>query len=87
MVDFPAISVPVENLFKVVINGKEYDSSSTGAFKVTGTKADRVVDMSIANHTMKKLPETGSVWMIPILLLGVGLMICGMEKTENPHRE
>ena len=82
-----AESVPVDNLFKVIINGKEYDSSSTGAFKVTGTKADRVADMTITNHTTKKLPETGSVWMIPILLLGVGLMIFGMKKTKSPHGE
>ena len=80
-----AESVPVDNLFKVIINGKEYDSSSTGAFKVTGTKADRVVDMTITNHTTKKLPETGSYWMIPILIIGAGLMIYGMRKTKNPH--
>ena len=80
-----AESVPVDNLFKVIINGKEYDSSSTGAFKITGTKADRVVDMTITNHTTKKLPETGSYWMIPILIIGAGLMIYGMRKTKNPH--
>jgi len=80
-----AESVPVDNLFKVIINGKEYDSSSTGAFKVTGTKADRVVDMTITNHTTKKLPETGSYWMIPILIIGAGLMIYGMRKAKNPH--
>jgi len=80
-----AESVPVDNLFKVIINGKEYDSSSTGAFKVTGTKADRVVDMTITNHTTKKLPETGSYWMIPILIIGAGLMIYGMRKTKNTH--
>ena len=77
-----AESVPVDNLFKVIINGKEYDSSSTGAFKVTGTKADRVVDMTITNHTTKKLPETGSYWMIPILIIGAGLMIYGMRKQK-----
>ena len=82
-----AESVPVDNLFKVIINGKEYDSSSTGAFKVTGTKADRVVDMTITNHTTKKLPETGSYWTIPILVIGVGLIIYGMRKTKNPHGE
>lgn len=80
-----AESVPVDNLFKVIINGKEYDSSSTGAFKITGTKADRVVDMTITNHTTKKLPETGSYWTIPILVIGVGLIIYGMRKTKNPH--
>ena len=82
-----AESVPVDNLFKVIINGKEYDSSSTGAFKITGTKADRVVDMTITNHTTKKLPETGSYWTIPILVIGVGLIIYGMRKTKNPHGE
>ena len=82
-----AESVPVDNLFKVIINGKDYDSSSTGAFKITGTKADRVVDMTITNHTTKKLPETGSYWTIPILVIGVGLIIYGMRKTKNPHGE
>ena len=82
-----AESIPVDNIFRVIINGKEYDSNSNGDFKVTGTKADRVVDMTITNHTTKKLPETGSYWMIPILILGVGLMIYGMKKTKNPHGE
>ena len=82
-----AESIPVDNIFKVIINGKEYDSNSNGDFKVTGTKADRVVDMTITNHTTKKLPETGSYWMIPILILGVCMMVCGRKKPQNPHRE
>ena len=60
-----AESTPVDNIFKVIINGKEYDSNSTGAFKVTGTKADRIVDMTITNYIGLKLPNTGSYWMIP----------------------
>ena len=82
-----AESTPVDNIFKVIINGKEYDSNSTGAFKVTGTKADRIVDMTITNYIGLKLPNTGSYWMIPILILGVGLMIFGMKKKKVPHSE
>ena len=82
-----AESIPVDNIFKVIINGKTYDKSSTGTIKITGTKADRIVDMTITNHTAKKLPNTGSYRMIPILILGVCLMVYGREKTKNPHRE
>lgn len=82
-----AESIPVDNTFKVIINEKVYDSNSTGAFKVTGTKTDRVVDMTITNYIGLKLPETGSYWMIPILMIGAGLMIFGMKKKKPTRSE
>lgn len=52
-------SNPVNDEFKIFINGREVDSSDE-TFTLTGTKADRIVSIKVINMTGKKLPETGS---------------------------
>lgn len=70
-------STPVNNVFDYYIDGVKYTSNDTDSSKdiyLAGTKADREVNMKVVNIIGMKLPKTGSWLMIPILLVGVGLM-------------
>ena len=67
-------STPVEDEFTFYVNDKPYTTLSTGNYKVSGTKADRVCDMTIINERGKRLPETGSSMMLVLLVAGVALM-------------
>lgn len=68
-------SVPATDTFICYIDGKAYDENSKGMFTIGGTKAERELHMTIWNTTGKKLPDTGSPWMYPMLLTGIG---CGL---------
>lgn len=61
-------STPVKDQFTFHVNGKDYNSDSDGMFTVTGTKADRIANMTIINTTGKKLPNTGSNQMLILLV-------------------
>lgn len=67
-------STPVEDEFTFYVNDKPYTTLSTGNYKVSGTKADRVCDMTIINERGSRLPETGSSMMLVLLVAGVALM-------------
>ena len=67
-------STPVKNEFTFYVNDKAYNTSSTGSFTVTGTKADRICNMTIINERGKQLPETGSSMMLVLVIAGVVLM-------------
>lgn len=70
-------SKPVNNVFDYYIDSVKYTVSDTNSSKdvyLAGTKADREVNMKVVNRIGMKLPKTGSGLMIPILLIGVGLM-------------
>ena len=61
-------STPVKDQFTFHVNGTDYNSDSDGMFTVTGTKADRIANMTIINTTGKKLPNTGSNQMLILLM-------------------
>lgn len=73
-------STPVKDEFIFYVNGEAFtsDSDSEGMFTVTGTKADRVAEMTIINNIGIKLPNTGSnttlFLMMAALILGVILL-------------
>ena len=67
-------STPVNDEFTFYVNDKPYTMLSTGNYSVSGTKADRVCDMTIINERGKRLPETGSNMMLVLLIAGVALM-------------
>ena len=72
-----AESTPVNNVFNYYIDGVKYTSNDIDSSKdvyLAGTKDDREVNMKVVNIIGMKLPKTGSWLMIPILLVGVGLM-------------
>lgn len=70
-------SIPVNNVFDYYIDGVKYTVNDTDSSKdiyLAGTKSDREVNIKVVNIIGMKLPKTGSWLMIPILLIGVGLM-------------
>lgn len=70
-------STPVNNVFDYYIDGVKYTVNDTDSSKdiyLAGTKSDREVNIKVVNTIGMKLPKTGSWLMIPILLIGVGLM-------------
>ena len=70
-------STPVNNVFDYYIDGKKYtvnDTSSNNDVYLSGTKENREINIKIINTIGMKLPKTGSWMMIPLLLLGLGLM-------------
>lgn len=76
-------SNPVNDEFKIFINGREVDSSD-GIFTLTGTKADRIVSMTVINMTGKKLPETGSNQMLFFIFAAfvAGIITVMMKKRK-----
>ena len=69
-------SDPQKDLFEYYVNGKKY-TDTTGDFAITGTKADREVNLKVVNPVGMKMPETGSPWTAGILLTGLGLIVAG----------
>ena len=67
-------STPVKNEFTFYVNGKAYTTASTGNYSVSGSKANRICDMTIINDRGKQLPETGSSMMLVLVIAGVALM-------------
>ncbi|WP_394883696.1 SpaA isopeptide-forming pilin-related protein [Clostridium tertium] len=70
-------STPVNNVFYYYIDGVKYTSNDTDSSKdvyLAGTKADREVNIKVVNIIGMKLPKTGSFLMIPLILVGIGLM-------------
>lgn len=69
-------SDPQKDLFEYYVNGKKY-TDATGDFAITGTKAEREVNLKVVNPVGMKMPETGSSWTAGILLAGVGVIVAG----------
>ncbi len=69
-------SDPQKDLFEYYVNGKKY-TDTTGDFAITGTKAEREVNLKMVNPVGMKMPETGSPWTAGILLAGVGVIVAG----------
>ena len=70
-------STPVNNVFNYYIDGIKYtvnDTNSNNDIYLAGTKSDREVNLKVVNTIGMKLPKTGSFLMIPLVLVGIGLM-------------
>ena len=80
-------STPVKDEFIFYVNGKAFTTDSDGMFTVTGTKADRITNMTIVNNIGMKLPNTGSnttmLLMMGALILGVITMIRWKRDRED----
>lgn len=73
-----AESTPVKNQFVFYINKEQEDG-----VKFTGTKAEQEVNMSVVNRSGFRLPNTGSVWMLPVVFAGTILCICTLLKKKK----
>ena len=70
-------STPVNNVFNYYIDGTKYtinDTNSNNDIYLAGTKNDREVNLKVVNTIGMKLPKTGSFLMIPLVMVGIGLM-------------
>ena len=67
----------VSGEFNFYVDGVNYNGSE-GAYHISGTTADRVVDMTVVNKTGAKLPNTGSSSMMLIMLIGTALVLGAM---------
>lgn len=76
-------STPVKDEFIFYVNGKAYTSEDDGMFAVTGTKADRDVNVTVINERGSKLPATGSVLMLPLMFTGAGLILFGYYRRKK----
>lgn len=76
-------STPVEDKFTLYVNGTAYDSEASGMYTITGTKADRVVNITVINEIGLKLPNTGSAMMLPLSISGVILFLLGIRPRED----
>lgn len=76
-------STPVKDEFIFYVNGKAYTSEDDGMFTVTGTKADRDVNVTVINERGNKLPATGSALMLPLMFTGAGLILFGYYRRKK----
>lgn len=83
-------SIPAQGKFDYYIDGVKYtinDTNSNNSIYLSGTSADRELNLKVVNIATMKLPKTGSWLMIPLVLAGVGLMsyslISSKKKKEN----
>lgn len=79
-------SDPSKNVFEFYVNGTKY-TSSTGTYSVTGTKADRIVNMTVVNQIGAKLPNTGSSMMIILIIIGIVLMSGAIVVSKRHKRD
>ena len=73
-------STPTKDEFIFYVNGEAFTSDSEGMFTVTGTKADRVAEMTIINNIGMKLPNTGSnttLWMMLVAIIFGMILLFG----------
>ena len=87
-------STPVNGVFDFTVNGEKFTANSTDTTQniyLSGSKADRVINMKIVNKIGLLLPETGSNMTIIVIAIGAVLMIFGMvfnkEKKKNKREE
>ena len=82
-------SNPENGTFEYYVNGKKYTSSS-GDFAITGTKANRIVNLKVVNQIGLQLPDTGSHATLLLLVIGIGyvwLQHCGCSGKKEKRRK
>lgn len=82
-------SYPTLGKFTFYVNDTAY-TSGDGAFSVSGTPADRVVNMTIINPIGAKLPNTGSNMMVILVIAGVvlagGAIVVSRRYKDNKNK-
>ena len=67
-------SNPLSNLFEYYVDGAKH-TGTNGDYAITGTKADRVVNLKVINYTGVQMPETGTHTSLIVFLIGIGCMV------------
>ena len=80
---------PASGTFTYYINEKEY-TAQDAAYKVTGTKNDPVVNLTVINYTGVQMPETGTNKTLVMSVLGLGCVSAAalymMNRRKNEGR-
>ena len=79
-------SNPENGTFEYYVNGKKYTSSS-GDFAITGTKANRIVNLKVVNQIGLKLPDTGSHATLLLVVMGIGCMAVALWVQRKKGKE
>lgn len=79
-------SNPENGTFEYYVNGKKYTSSS-GDFAITGTKANRIVNLKVVNQIGLQLPDTGSHATLLLLVMGIGCMTVALWVQRKKGKE
>lgn len=78
-----AESSPVDNLFEYYINGEK-------CTEVSGTKAERIVKLSLTNYSGLELPETGTQTVALLFICGMagmtGVLLYSVKKRKNGEK-
>ena len=79
-------SNPENGTFEYYVNGKKYTSSS-GDFAITGTKANRIVNLKVVNQIGLQLPDTGSHATLLLVVMGIGCMTVALWVQRKKGKE
>ena len=66
-------SNPLEHVFEYYVNGTKH-TEKDGIYAITGTKENRIVNLTVVNDTGVQMPETGSPLTLLLVLAGTGCM-------------
>ena len=66
-------SNPLEHVFEYYVNGTKH-TEKDGIYAITGTKGNRIVNLTVVNDTGVQMPETGSPLTLLLVLAGTGCM-------------
>lgn len=86
-------ATPINNVFDYIVDGVKYTTQDTNAkndIYLSGGKSDRELNIKVVNNIGMELPKTGSVLMLPILFIGIGLMsysLFSRNKIKNDKGE
>lgn len=70
-------SDPTNNVFEYFLNGTKH-TEINGDYAITGTKADRIVNIKVVNYTGVKMPDTGTQSSLLLFAFGMGCMIAAL---------
>ena len=83
-------SNPLKDTFESYVNGTKH-TEKDGAYAITGTTADRVVNLTVENHTGIRMPETGTPWTLLIAIAGgccmAGALAYSVKKGKKEGKE
>ena len=83
-------SNPLKDAFESYVNGTKH-TEKDGAYAITGTTADRVVNLTVVNNTGNRLPETGTPWRLLLVDAGlccmIGALVYSVKKGKKEGKE
>lgn len=73
-------SNPLNSQFEYYVDGTKHTETS-GNYAISGTKADRVVNLTVVNYTGIQLPDTGTPTTLVLMICGMGCVMAALLGT------